>query len=231
MKSGDSVDKAKPANETITAPVLLLVEGRDEEALIQQMCAHWFGLRAQAIDIECVEGLNNFPRRFCALKVRSLGALRVVGVIADSEQDPVATAQRWAALFQVVEPLVNNGTPCPCRKLQLPSDDMPGAFEALVLAAWAGDAVAQCATAFRDCVMPHLGQRTLAQKDKIAVHAWLSAKLGNAYGNVFKAQEKHPDQPLLNYDHSAFSPIKTFIEGLLTEAEKSTANSTANPTS
>lgn len=69
-----------------------------------------------------------------------------------------------------------------------------------------------------------------AQKDKVAVHAWLSAKLGNAYGNVFKAQEKHPDQPLLDYDHSAFASIKTFIEGLLTEAEKSTANPTAIPT-
>ena len=230
MKSGEPVVKAKPTNETITAPVLLLVEGRDEEALIQQMCTHWFGLRAQVIDIECVEGLDNFPRRFRALTVRSLGALKVVGVIADSEQDPAATAQRWTDLFQEVEPLMNNGMPCPCRKLQLPGDDTPGAFEALVLAAWAGDAVADCATAFRDCVMPHLGQRTLAQKDKIAVHAWLSAKLGNAYGNVFKAQEKHPDQPLLDYDHPAFAPIKTFIDGLLTEAEKSTINSTAIPT-
>lgn len=222
---------SRRVSKPITAPVLLLVEGRDEEALIQQMCTHWFGLRAQVIDIECVEGRGNFPEQFRVLKVRTLGPLRVVGVIADSEEDPAATAQRWAALFKEVEPhLVNNGIPCPCRKLQLPSDDMPGAFEALVLAAWVGDAVADCATAFRDCVMPHLGQRTLAQKDKIAVHAWLSAKLGNAYGNVFKAQEKHPDQPLLDYDHSAFAPIKTFIDGLLTEAEKSTANPTAIPT-
>ena len=231
MKSGDHVHTSRPANEAITAPVLLLVEGRDEEALIQQMCVHWFGSCMQHIDIECVEGLNNFPRRFRALKVRPRALLKVVGVIADSEEDPAATAQRWAALFKEVEPhLVNNGIPCPCRKLQLPGDDTPGAFEALVLAAWAGDAVADCATAFRDCVMPHLGQRTLAQKDKVAVHAWLSAKLGNAYGNVFKAQEKHPDQPLLDYDHSAFASIKTFIEGLLTEAEKSTANPTAIPT-
>jgi hypothetical protein len=220
MKSGESAHKAKPANEAITAPVLLLVEGRDEEALIQQMCTHWFGLRSQAIDIECVEGLDNFPKRFRALKVRSLGALKVVGVIADSEQDPAATAQRWTDLFQEVAPLVNKGIPCPCRKLQLPGDDTPGAFEALVLAAWAGDEVAHCATAFRDCVIPHLNARTLAQQDKIAVQAWLSAKLGNAYGNVFKAQEKHPDKPLLDYDHPAFASIKTFIDALLTEAEK-----------
>lgn len=220
---------SKHVSKPITAPVLLLVEGRDEEALIQQMCTHWFGLRAQVIDIECVEGLDNFPKRFRSLTARTLGPLRVVGVIADSEQDPAATAQRWAALFKEVgHRLAKKGISC--RKLQLPSDDTPGAFEALVLAAWAGDAVADCATAFRDCVMPHLGQRTLAQKDKIAVHAWLSAKLGNAYGNVFKAQEKHPDQPLLDYDHSAFAPIKTFIDGLLTEAEKSTANPTAIPT-
>lgn len=227
MKFGNPAHKAKPANKAITAPVLLLVEGKDEEALIRRMCNHWFELRAHAIDIECVEGRDNFPEQFRVLKVRTLGSLRVVGVIADSEEDPAATAQRWAALFKEVEPLMNNRIPCPCRKLQLPDDHTPGAFEALVLAAWAGDAVADCATAFRDCVMPHLGQRTLAQKDKIAVHAWLSAKLGNAYGNVFKAQEKHPDQPLLDYDHSAFAPIKTFIDGLLTEAEKSTANSPA----
>lgn len=230
MKSGETARRAA-GNEAITAPVLLLVEGKDEEALIRQMCIHWFGERAQAIDMECVEGLSNFPKRFRALKVRSLGLLKVVGVIADSEQEPAATAQRWKGLFSEVEPsLVNNGTRCPCFKLQLPNDNTPGAFETLMLEAWAGDAVADCATAFRDCVRSHLGQRTLAQQDKIAVQAWLSAKLGNAYGNVFKAQEKHPENPLLDYDHPAFAPIKTFIETLLAEADKSTAKSIAKST-
>lgn len=224
MKSVDPAHTALPSNEAITAPVLLLVEGKDEEALIPKMCTHWFGARAQAIEIECVGGQPNFPKRFRALKVRSLGLLKVVGVIADSEQDPAATVQRWAELFNDVEPsLVNNGNRCPCFKLQLPNDNTPGAFETLMLEAWAGDAVASCATAFRDCVSPHLGERTSAQLDKIAVQAWLSAKLGNAYGNVFKAQEKHPEKPLLDYDHPAFVPIKTFIETLLAEADQSTA--------
>lgn len=218
MKFGEPKPSAKPGNEAITAPVLLLVEGRDEEVLIKQMCFHWFKSRAEAIDIECVEGLSNFPKRFLALTVRSLGALKVVGVIVDSEENPAATAQRWNDLFNQVEPLANNGNPCPCRRLQLPEDGTPGAFEALVLEAWAGDEVAHCATAFRDCVIPHLGQRTHAQRDKIAVQAWLSARLGNAYGNVFKAQEQHPDKLLVNFDHPAFSSIKIFIDALLTEA-------------
>ena len=149
------------------------------------------------------------------MKVRSLGPLKIVGIIADSEEDAVATAQRWAALFKEVEAEIKR----PCKKLQLPRDDAPGAFEALVLDAWAGDPVAECAIYFRDCVSLHLGERTLAQKDKIAVQAWLSAKLGNAYGNVFKAQDRHPEQQLLNYDHAAFAPIKSFIETLLAQAE------------
>ena len=173
MKSGEPARRAvQLGNEAITAPVLLLVEGKDEEALIQQMCTHWFGVRAQSIDIECVEGLTNFPKRFRALTVRPRALLKVVGVIADSEQDPAATAQRWNDLFNEVGPsLVNNGTRCPCFKLQLPRDNTPGAFETLMLEAWAGDAVADCATAFRDCVSPHLGERTSAQLDKIAVQA------------------------------------------------------------
>ena len=206
----------KPVNEAIAAPVLLLVEGQDEEYLVQKMCAHWFGERAKMIDIECVYGNNNFSKSFRALMVRSLGPLRVVGVIADSEQDAAATAQRWADLFREVEPVIKR----PCRKLQLPRDDAPGAFEALVLDALAGDSIADCATSFRDCVSIQLGERTLAQKDKIAVQAWLSAKLGNAYGNVFKAQDKHPEHQLVDYDHPAFAPIKAFVETLLAEAER-----------
>ena len=205
----------KPVNEAITAPVLLLVEGQDEEYLVQKMCVQWFGDRAKAIDIECVGGKDNFPKRFKVLKVRSLGPLKVVGIIADSEEDAAATAQRWADLFQDVEPVINR----PCRKLQLPRDDAPGAFEALVLDALAGDSIADCATHFRDCVSPHLGERTLAQKDKIAVQAWLSAKLGNAYGNVFSAQKKNLEHQLLNYDHAAFAPIRSFVETLLAEIE------------
>lgn len=204
----------KPVSDAITAPVLLLVEGEDEKNLVQWMCEHWFGSGAQAIDIENVQGRDNFPNRFKALKVRSLGLLRVVGVIADSEEDPAATAQRWLDLFGEVVPHIKR----PCKKLQLPNDDTPGAFEALVLAALDDDAVAGCATRFRDCVAPHLGGRTLAQRDKIAVQAWLSAKLGNAYGNVFKAQQHNPEQTLLDYDHPAFTPIKVFVDGLLTEA-------------
>ena len=205
----------KPVNEAITAPVLLLVEGQDEEYLVQKMCAQWFGDRAKAIDIECVEGRDNFPKRFKALKVRSLGLLKVVGVIADSEEDCAATAQRWADLFDDVAPFIKR----PCKKLQLPRDDAPGAFEAMVLDALKGDVIADCATHFRDCVSLHLVKPTLAQKDKIAVQAWLSAKLGNAYGNVFKAQDRHPDHQLLNYDHAAFAPIKAFVETLLAEIE------------
>ena len=87
------------------------------------------------------------------------------------------------------------------------------------LDALAGDSIADCATHFRDCVSIHLIKPTLAQKDKIAVQAWLSAKLGNAYGNVFKAQDRHPDHQLLNYDHTAFAPIKAFVETLLAEIE------------
>ena len=206
----------KPVSDAITAPVLLLVEGQDEEYLVQKMCEQWFGARAQNIDIECVEGRDNFPKRFKALKVRSLGLLKVVGVIADSEEDCAATAQRWADLFDDVAPFIKR----PCKKLQLPSDDAAGAFEALVLDALAGDSIADCATHFRDCVSLHLVKPTLAQKDKIAVQAWLSAKLGNAYGNVFKAQDKHPEHQLVNYDHAAFSPIKAFVETLLAEAER-----------
>lgn len=209
----------RPVSDAITAPVLLLVEGEDEKNLVQWMCEHWFGSRAQAIDIENVQGRDNFPKRFKALKVRSPGLLKVVGVIADSEEDPAATAQRWSDLFDDVAPHIKR----PCKKLQLPNDDAPGAFEALVLAALDDEAVAACATRFRDCVAPHLGDRTLAQKDKIAVQAWLSARLGNAYGNVFKAQQQNPKQTLLNYDHPAFTPIKVFVEGLLAEAQ-ATAN-------
>ena len=95
-----------------------------------------------------------------------------------------------------------------------------GVFEPLVLQALQNDPVVHCAKAFRDCVTPHFNEgRTLAQRDKIAVQALLSAELGNAYSNVFKAQKAHVMQQLLNYEHAAFLPIKHFLEELLSEAE------------
>jgi hypothetical protein len=206
---------AKLGNEAITAPVLLLVEGEDEEYLVQKMCEHWFPGRMASIDIECVRGADKFPGRFKALKVRSHGPLAVVGVIADSEDAPLATAQRWANLFAEVEPVIQRS----CQLLQLPNAREPGAFEALVLQALDADPIAVCALGFRDCVAPHIGARTLAKKDKIAVQAWLSASLGGAYGNVFKAQKTQPETALLDYDHAAFAPIKQFIEDLLTIAD------------
>ncbi len=209
MKSGN------PGNDAITAPVLLLVEGQDEECLVRKMCDQWFGERAAHIDIECVQGKDNFPKRFKALKVRSLGPLKVVGVIADSEENPAATAKSWAALFADVSPALNR----PCKVLQLPDAQSAGAFEALVLNALTGNPVVECATTFRDCVSPHLSERTAAQKDKIAVHAWLSASLGRAYGNVFSAQQQNPNVPLLNYDHESFRPIRQFVTELLELAE------------
>lgn len=204
----------KSGNEAITAPVLLLVEGEDEEYLVQKMCEQWFPEHVASIDIECVRGAANFPRRFKALKVRSLGPLQVVGVITDSEDFPLATAQRWVDLFAEVEPLIQRQ----CKKLQLPNEEESGAFEGLVLQALGADPVAECAISFRDCVTPHIGVKTHAQQDKIAVQAWLSASLGSAYGNVFKAQERHPGRALLDYGHAAFAPIKQFVEGLLDTA-------------
>lgn len=205
----------KPVGEAITAPVLLLVEGQDEEYLLGKMCLHWFPERMKNIDIECVGGVGKFAPAFRALKVRSLGPLQVVGVISDSEEDPSGTAQRWRDLIAEVLPAIK----CPCDILQLPDEHTTGAFEALVLQALDGQPVVDCATTFRDCVTPHIGPRTSAQRDKIAVQAWLSASLGQAYGNVFKAQQRDADNPLLDYDHVAFSPIRAFIEMLLAKLE------------
>jgi hypothetical protein len=73
-----------------------------------------------------------------------------------------------------------------------------------------------CAT-HCDCVSSHLIKPDAGTKDKIVVRAWLSAVLGNAYGNVFSA-EKNLDHQLLNYDHAAFAPI-AFVETLLAEIE------------
>ena len=199
----------------ITAPVLLLVEGADEAYFVQKMCEHWFKERGDQFDIEDARGGGNLPRNFAALTVRPLGPLKVVGVITDSEEDAQATQQRWDNLIAKIQPQIHR----PCKKLQLPSEELQGAFESLVLQSLVGDSVVDCAKAFRDCVTPQIGVRTSAQRDKIAVRAWLSAQLGLAYGNVFKAQKANIEQQLLDYDHEAFAPIKVFLEQLLAEVE------------
>lgn len=211
MKSVNAAPLVSGPAHAITTPILVLVEGDDEYHLMQWMCQHWFGDKAALFAFENVKGKDNFPSRFCALKTRSLGVLEVVGVVADSEEDAAATHQRWRDLINEVTATIKQ----PCKLLQLPHQDQTGAFETLVLQALQHNAVAQCARAFRDCAGAHLNDRTQAQKDKIAVQAWLGASFGRAYGNVFKAQNEHPDATLLDYEHSAFASIKAFFEELL----------------
>lgn len=211
MKSVNAAPLVSGPAHAITTPILVLVEGDDEYHLLQWMCQHWFGDKASLFGFENVGGKDNFPSRFRALETRSLGTLEVVGVVADSEEDAAATQQRWCELVNEVTQKIKQ----PCSILQLPSETQTGAFETIVLQALQDDAVAQCALTFRDCVGSHLNDRTQAQKDKIAVQAWLGAGLGRAYANVFKAQKERPQQALLNYDHNAFTSIKAFFEELL----------------
>lgn len=199
----------------ITAPVLLLVEGQDEAYLVRRMCQHWFAERAVQIDIEDAQGGDRLTKQFKAIWVRPKGPLKVVGVITDSEENPADTAQRWRELFKLTDSSIDR----PCHVLQLPSPDSSGALETLLLEALANDSIAICATHFRDCVKPQLAHRTVAQMDKIAIRAWLSATFGEAYANVFKAYERDAARDSLNFDHVAFALIKEFIEGLLIEAE------------
>jgi hypothetical protein len=209
---------ARASNEQIAAPILILVEGQDEKYFLPRMCEHWFQGNASKFDIECVGGSDKFAAAFRALTVRSLGPLKVVGVIVDSEENPDATRQRWRNLIAEVEPAIKR----PCRNLQLPEEQLAGAWESLVLKALGGNPVVGCATSFRDCVVPHISKRTSAQKDKIAVQAWLAAELGGAYANVISAQKwqtekRKKETPLIDYDHAAFAPIKAFLESLLSE--------------
>ncbi|MBT0569225.1 hypothetical protein KIK84_02705 [Curvibacter sp. CHRR-16] len=213
MKSANAVPGPTRA---ITTPILVLVEGKDEEDLLQRLCKHWFGAQSSCFGFENVDGNSQFSEKFRALKKRSKDKLQVVGVVADSEEDAAATKQKWQDLFKDVVPQINK----PCELLQLPDAIQPGAFETLVLEALKGDPVAQCAQAFRDCAAANLADRTQAQKDKIAVQAWLGARLGRAYNNVFKAQEDNEDEPLFDYDHAAFNPVKEFLQHLLSLASE-----------
>lgn len=210
MKSVNAAPLVSGPAKEITTPILVLVEGHDEDDLLQRLCQHWFGEKSSDFGFENVGGNPNFSSRFRALEIRSLGRLQAVGVVADSEEDAAATQQKWRDLFGEVAEKINK----PCKLLQLPNASQAGAFETLVLQALQGDPVAQCAQAFRDCVEPNSVSRTHAQKDKIAVQAWLSASLGDAYRNVFKAQQDNK-KPLFDYDHKAFAPIKVFFEELL----------------
>lgn len=216
MKSVEAVEGQIPgASQKITAPVLVLVEGHDEAYFLPKMCEHWFKDRADQFDIENAGGGGNFASRFKAQSVRTPGPLKIVGVITDSEEDAKATSQRWEMLINEVQP----GMKHLCKTLQLPSSTSPGAFETLVLHTLGDDLVVKCASTFRDCVAPHVGKRTRAQMDKIAVQAWLSARLGKSYRSLSGAQKDREAQPLLDYDHAAFIPIKTFLEGLLNLAD------------
>jgi hypothetical protein len=200
-------------NNTISAPILVLVEGQDDAFFLNLMIAAWYPGREHLFDIESAGGLSNLKSRFAAVSVRLSAPLKVVAVMADSDDSPSAAAQVWQDLKQKHEAAIAK----PCLFLLLPDSESKGSLETLVLRSLGQDAFANCSIGFRDCIKqidPLL--RNEAQWDKLAVQSWLNAKTGQAFANLFRADEKHSDAVSLDANHAAFQSVKQFLDLLLT---------------
>ncbi|MHB2020524.1 MAG: DUF3226 domain-containing protein [Candidatus Xenobia bacterium] len=195
---------------TITEDRLVVVEGRDEEVVLEAFKAS----RAIAgVQVLQVEGVNNIRLELAAL-VRTPGFDRVtrLAVVRDADDD-------WDAAFtSVLGGLANAALPVPPAPLVLaggtpsvavlilPDVGQPGDLETICLRSVAGDSALPCVDEYLQC-LGAAGHATDRHINKRRALAFLASRprvhktLGHAaHGNVW------------NFGSQAFQPIQQLFD-------------------
>jgi hypothetical protein len=194
---------------SVTGPVLVLGEGREEEKLFRALIRH---LGRKDVQVENYQGKTNL-RKFLQALAASTGFSQIARLIVTRDADDDETD----ALRSVLDALSAARLPTPRRCFEvavgspdvivgiLPGGGQPGALEDICIAALAADPTMVCVDAFLQCTEDRAGAK--ARQPRIAakakVQAWLAARErpGLRLGDAALAGH-------LPFDHEAFAPLR-----------------------
>ena len=196
---------------------LLLVEGRDEVNLFDELLKHCFAAAGKR-DIQIIDagGRHSFRKNLMAIAVaaRARPTLRAVGAVRDADDDARSAFQSVSdALLHVgYEPpsahgAVSDGDP-PVGVFILPDGAGAGAVETLCRRSVAGDEASRCVEAFIDCLKEQRALRS-RNKDKTFAHAYLAA----GEDPVARVGEG-ARQGAWDFDSEAFAELSAFLRKL-----------------
>ena len=204
----------------ITSDRLLLVEGKDEVNLFEELMKHCFGAEpsVQVID---AGGVRKFPNRFRAIQTacRARPTLRSIGVVRNADSDAAG------AFRSVCDHIRNAGYEPPAVHGEfsdatpsigvfiVPNGTEPGAVETLCRRSKEGDAAAACVDDFLSCLDEHAAMRS-TNVDKSFTHACLAAT-ENPVAQVGEGAM----QGAWNFDSPAFAESADFLRELASRCQ------------
>ena len=199
----------------ITSDWLLLVEGRDEVNLFEELMKHCFGAEptVQVID---AGGVRKFPNRLRAIQTacRARATLRAIGVVRDADNDAIGAFRSVCDHIRNVgyEPPAAHGefsdaTPS-IGLFILPNGEEPGAIETLCRRSRDGDEVAKCVDEYLNCLAVNEAMRS-TNEDKSFAHAYLAA-MEDPVARVGEGAK----QGVWDFETVAFSELSVFVRKL-----------------
>ena len=218
MAAGKVPPSTSSHRQSIHKPKLLLVEGREDLAVFENLCDHWGFKDIQLMEMEGVENLR--ARLDVLVRDPGFRDLRTLGIARDAD----ANAQD---AFRSVR---NALARCPPLKAGLPSrpgargagnpatvvfivpdNADPGNLETMLNRTKADDSIDICIDEFFDCLRRQAGFDLLGGRlDKARAHARIAASSNPArsVGHSVRATG------VWDLDHESLAPVKAFLSVL-----------------
>lgn len=199
----------------ITSDWLLLVEGKDEVNLFEELMKHCFDAEptVQVID---AGGVRKFPNRLRAIQTacRARPTLRSIGVVRDADNDAAGAFRSVCDHVRNIgyEPPAVHGefsdaTPS-IGVFIVPNGEEPGAIETLCRRSREGDEVAKCVDEYLRCLDGNEAMRSM-NEDKSFAHAYLAA-MEDPVARVGEGAR----QGVWDFESAAFAELSEFIRKL-----------------
>ena len=199
--------------ETVTQPLVLIVEGDDDKNFFEALARH---LGLTSVQVLPADGKDNLRPHIAAVAKMPgfLSTARALGVARDADTDPKAAFQ------SVRDALLAAGLPAPEAPLEvaegdlsvsvmiLPGAGQPGKIEDLCLASVGADPATPCIGAYFECLRTS-GASEPGDLSKAKVQAFLASRPKPCPHLGIAAQQGH-----WPWDAGAFSDASKFLEQL-----------------
>lgn len=200
----------------LTADRLLLVEGKDEVNLLGKLIKTCLKDDGQDIQILDVGSKDNFRPNLMGIKVaaQSRPTLRSIGIIRDADNNPKGSFDSVCGSLRSAgyEPPaahaeLSNTTPS-IGVFIVPDGSQPGAIETLCRRSVEGEAAAECADEYMECLKTH--DALLSKNaDKTFTHAYLAA-MEDPVARVGEGAQ----QGVWDFQSPAFDALSQFVRDL-----------------
>ena len=197
----------------IDCPKQLLVEGRDEELLLNRLIRH---LHIEDLQVQNYQGKNNLGNFLQDMVVVvGFNSVQTMGIVQDADECA------HSALQSIQSHLQNANLPVPTTFL-VPTESTPitsifvvpdnsggGALEHLCLSALAEDPAMPCVDEFITCIEKAGCSTPENRKDKARIHAFLASRQDPELRLGEAAQRGY-----IPWNHPAFAQLAQFLQSL-----------------